>query len=281
MTDIAGDASPTSPSEECRLCGGLSHQRFDRLVLQKYKARYFVCEVCNSMQTQRPDWLEEAYAENLTPLDTGAAQRNIYTFGLCRGISKVFNLRTMIDVGGGDGLLCRMMRDYGVDCHVSDRYAAPIYAQGFTDTKGIKPDFITSFEVLEHFVDPKTDIEDIFGRDASVVLVSTMLYKNQDMDWYYLVPLSGQHIFFYSEVAMRHIANRFGYNIITMGFSKIGDFTLFVKKGFGSPFQLRLARLAMRPDVSAFMRGMTLMRTPQGAAPDAELIRKRLTEPGG
>jgi len=56
--------------------------------------------------------------------------------------------------GIGDGLLCRLLRDYNVNCYVKDKYAVATYGQGFSELDFATPNLLLAFEVLEHFAAP-------------------------------------------------------------------------------------------------------------------------------
>ena len=127
--------------------------------------------------------------------------------------------------GGGDGFLCRLLRDYEINCFVKDTYAVPIYAQAFTSPNFEFPDMVTAFEVFEHFVDPEKELDNLFLLNPKVLLVSTELYANAYSDWWYLSPHTGQHVFFYSKQAFSFIAKKYGYDVVIQG-----GFILFLKK---------------------------------------------------
>jgi hypothetical protein len=129
------------------------------------------------------------------------------------GLPKKANV---LDYGGGVGLLCRMLRDIGFDARVFDKYATNELASGFDDL-GATPDLICSFEVAEHFADPRSDMAEILGRGAQLCIVGTETYKGQGADWWYISPLSGQHIFFYSENAMGYLATKHNYHYERIG----------------------------------------------------------------
>lgn len=210
----------------CRLCNGDLIRLFDLRILKQYKVWFFKCSHCESLQTETPYWLNEAYEDNnLSNLDTGAAQRNIHNLAACFAICRLFNINNVIDIGGGDGLLCRMLRDYSINCYVKDKYASPAYAQGFTDPNFSKPDLVISFEVIEHFANPATDLSSLFDYEPRHLLLSTAIYSKQGKDWWYLSPESGQHIFFYSKKALKIIANKYNYTLVISG-----GFILFSKK---------------------------------------------------
>ena len=192
------------------------------------------------MQTEQPYWLEEAYSDsNLSNTDTGAVQRTLHNLAACYGLVRLFKVRNVIDVGGSDGLLCRMLRDYDINCYVKDKYATPTYAQGFVEEDFKIPDLVISFEVLEHFSNPCEDLDTLFSYNPKIILLSTVIYTNEREDWGYLSPESGQHIFFYSQPALEMIAKKYGYSPIFRG-----NYILFVKGA--SRFQKIAAKLLLK-----------------------------------
>jgi hypothetical protein len=121
---------------------------------------------------------------------------------------------TVLDWGGGNGLLVRMLRDAGLQAYLLDKYVANHYAVGFEDDSERHHKLILAFEVWEHLAHPKIDVAQIFDRRPDAHLLSTLIYKGQGEDWSYLHPESGKHVFFYTERAMFHIAKRFGYEVL-------------------------------------------------------------------
>lgn len=227
----------------CRLCNGPASIQFSRKILSKYDVDYFRCGKCQSLQTETPYWLDEAYGkENLSHLDTGSAQRNVNNLAACFLTSKIFNAKNVPDVGGGDGLLCRMLRDHSINCFVKDRYAKPTYAQGFTEPDFETPDLLIGFEVLEHFPNPQVDLVSLFERSPKALLLSTAIYSTQESNWWYLTPESGQHVFFYSKTALNLIAESYGYTI-----TLIGEYILLTKSA--SKLRILLAKTLLSPQV--------------------------------
>lgn len=214
----------TNANGACRLCGSATTAAFAKRVLGRLNVEYFTCSSCGSLQTEPPYWLTESYKDyTLSALDTGAADRTLMNLTLVTAVAKILSISgPILDFGGGDGLLCRLLRDIGFDCWTYDKFSKPSYGQGFTAKLDQSFELITSFEVFEHFANPALEVADLFSRQARVVLISTELYRGQSADWWYLGPESGQHIFFYSERAVRLIAEQARYNV------KIGKtFTLF------------------------------------------------------
>ena len=214
----------TPQNTQCRLCNSQLVPRFSAKILRKFDIHYFGCSQCESLQTETPYWLDEAYAETRFNLDVGAVQRNLDNFAFVHAFSRLFNVQTAIDFGARDGLLCRFLRDHGIDCYAYDKYATPMYALDFAQWPGGRPGMLTAFEVFEHLPNPASDLDELFGYDPDYMLVSTEIYAGQGADWWYLSRESGQHVFFYGPNAIRMIAQKYNY-----GVTQIGGFLLFFK----------------------------------------------------
>ncbi len=242
----------------CRLCDGQLELQFQLQVLGQYRVSYFRCQNCHSLQTERPYWLEQAYrANNLSHLDTGAVQRNLQNLAACWAIAKLLDLDNVVDVGGGDGLLCRLLRDYEINCFVYDKYASPTYAQGFDVPDFARPDLIVAFEVIEHYAEPRNDVEELFVTRPKAVLASTGIFNTQGPDWWYLAPESGQHVFFYSKPALQLIARTHDYDLVSGS-----GYLLFLQRGVYGGLKKRLARMLLRSG----MRKLTRMRLAMSSA---------------
>jgi hypothetical protein len=262
MTNVSvtPNAPPSTAGETCRLCDGQLVAKFNREVLHKYDVRYFECDQCSSLQTESPYWLNAAYNSSLSILDSGAAQRNLKNLSAAYLISKLYGVRDAIDFGGGDGLLCRLLRDYNVNCYVKDKYAVPTYSQGFSVPDFTTPNLVLAFEVLEHFATPASELENLFQSKPKVLLASTGIYAGQHADWWYLASESGQHVFFYSEKAIRMVAKRFGYSSLMSG-----GFVLFVRKPHQSALKYFLAKMLLSHVLCRLLRGVIVIMPAPGA----------------
>lgn len=228
-------------NDKCRLCFGATSFKFKLMVLSKYNVYYCQCTTCGSLQTEYPYWLDEAYANNaLSRFDTGAGQRSINNFTASYIVSRIYQANNVLDIGGGDGLLCRLLRDYEINCFVKDKYANSTYAQAYVEHDFLTPDLVLGFEVIEHFVNPSSDLGELFKMDAETVLLSTTTYSNEGEDWWYLAPESGQHVFFYSVKALRIIAEGYGYS-----FTRSGGFIVFSKNKSSFKQNLAIILLAL------------------------------------
>jgi hypothetical protein len=131
------------------------------------------------------------------------------------------NLRgKVVDHAGGYGILVRLLRDAGIQAEWSDKYCENILARGFEATRE-KCDLLTAFEVLEHMVDPVSEIERMLD-DAKTVLLSTELIPTSvapSKNWWYLAPEHGQHIGFFRRATLTTIAAKLGCYCESYGYS--------------------------------------------------------------
>ncbi len=227
MTNPGFGADSSLPN--CKVCDVVSVLFGETNVLGRYRVQYFRCEQCGFIQTETPYWLEEAYSSAIARQDVGIMQRNLMN---CEVTSAVLNLlfpgfTKGLDFGGGHGMFVRLMRDRGFNFFWSDMHAANDYARGFELEHETSFDFLTSFEVLEHLVDPVRGLEKMMSLSENV-FVSTCLVPEpapQLDDWWYYVPTTGQHVSFYTKESLRLMAQHFGRHLLSYG-----SYHLFTRK---------------------------------------------------
>ena len=261
----------TVGQETCRLCEGQVSYIYTLTVLAKHEIQYFQCSVCGSVQTQNPHWLNEAYSTNLASLDTGAAQRSITNLGAVKIVASILGYRDILDFGGGDGFLCRLLRDYSLNCFSTDKIAFASYAQNFTKPNFKRPDLLLAFEVLEHFSNPKIELAQLFISRPRAVLATTELYSGQGKNWWYLTPESGQHIFFYSFEAICMIAQKYEYRL-----HRAGSYFLFVEKKERNLFREIVSIALMNRIIIRLTRAILVAMPAPGVWRDFEAIRRNL-----
>jgi hypothetical protein len=241
----------------CRLCGGKLAEKFRRRGLQGIDIIYFECMNCGSLQTQEPTWLCEAYARsNLTDVDVGAAQRVLANQAFVLIAAKLLQLQTILDFGGGDGLLCRLLRDRGLDALMLDDHATPTYARLFEGSLTRSYDLITAFEVFEHLPHPSVSLAALFQTKPRFIIASTELYSGQDASWWYLAPLQGQHVFFYSSSALRWLASRYRYS-----YYEINGRHVFAKEPLTRPRLWAISHFTSRRMLQLFRATLPLSET--------------------
>lgn len=222
---IAPPATTTaehSPDHRCRLCGGETAQIFRKAVLGRLDIGYHRCSSCGSIQTDQPYWLEEAYSIPGVHIDVGIAQRTIKTvLALSAFLRHIEFPKTAVavDFGAASGLLARFMRDAGYDFRAQDRYDNPFFVNYFLadDLKALRPSLLTAFEVFEHLPDPKSALTELFELGCELIVFSTWFCDGHAEEWRYFAPECGQHVFFYSDRALRQFAAGFGYELKICG----------------------------------------------------------------
>jgi hypothetical protein len=224
-----------------------------RLAADGAPIAYFECESCHSLQTEEPYWLPDAYNDDQSPnLDTYVAERTLLNQMMVYFLFKTCGIRyetdKVLDWGGGHGLLVRMLRDVEIDAYHYDKYETNRFATTFDRTGDQHYSFITCFEVWEHFARPMTDIEAIFRLNPDRILISTCIYRNHGKEWPYLGPPKGEHVFFYSEQAMRSIGSKYGYHVTRF----FPEFTFFHRTPIPKIRRLALRWLMPR----AYLRGI-------------------------
>jgi methyltransferase family protein len=209
----------SSPSSEprCRACDGPVRKAFEAQVLWRHQVSYYRCLECDSLQPETPYWLEEAYEAAIVATDSGAVDRNLVSHAAVVAIAEILNIRgRVVDFGGGAGLLCRLLRDSGYDAYVYDKYADPVFARAFSVDFSKIPlneiSLLTAVEVLEHCAQPAADVGALLEKRPQVLVATTVPYRGEGVDWWYLGLPTGQHVFFYSQKALALLAERYGYH---------------------------------------------------------------------
>ncbi len=207
--------------DTCRICTSIVGQWAVHTLLGKYRVQYYRCPRCGTVQTESPWWLDEAYVLPLAATDVGAVSRSI---ALARVVAATRALviperGPCLDVGGGYGLLVRLLRDAGIDCYWEDRYAPNLYARGFEAPADAHYALVTALEVLEHLVDPLEQLARWLERSDSVLVTTTLLPTSAPApgEWWYYAPEAGQHVTIYTLAALRVAAERLRVHLATDG----------------------------------------------------------------
>lgn len=206
----------------CRACGSPVSRAFETLILGRYTVAYFRCQGCQSLQSEPPYWLSEAYQSAIVATDTGAVLRNLVCHAAIVAVARTLKVKgRVLDYGGGAGILCRLLRDSGFDAYLYDRYAEPLYARGFSlelDTiRSGELGMLCAVEVVEHCANPAEDVGKLFRLRPQVMFVTTLPYRGEGEGWWYLGPHTGQHVFFYSTACLQQFARTYGYDYLGIG----------------------------------------------------------------
>jgi len=188
---------------------------------------YHLCRVCEYWCTDEPTWLDEAYSEAIAATDTGLMMRNLHVARVLRAVlTRFFEPGTYVDWAGGYGVLVRLMRDAGFDFYWQDRYAQNLFARGFEwadDGRSGAATLVTAIEVLEHAPDPVVLLQEcLAGSGADSIFLTQELHSGgSDQDWWYLAPVTGQHVSFFSAKTLVALGDRLGMNVLSAGTSHL------------------------------------------------------------
>jgi hypothetical protein len=201
--------------KSCNICQQPAAPVFTATLLQKHRVQFLDCPHCGLLQTEKAHWLDEAYSTAITRQDTGLVWRNI----LCAERLEPFlhflypRDAKFVDVGGGYGMLTRLLRDRGFDAYTTDPFCEPILARGFEPPAGTKAAALFAFEVLEHTPDGLSLLKEAFNRfNCRTIYFSTTTFSGPPpaADWEYYGFTHGQHISIYRETTLDYIAAQLG-----------------------------------------------------------------------
>jgi hypothetical protein len=215
--------SKSHKAELCRCCKS-ELELFSSARVLTYKADYYQCTNCGSLQIENPHWIGEAHSAAISDLDTGlvarclSASRLIGVFLFLQGRNKW----TGIDWGGGTGLLTRLLRDQGYDVLSYDKYIDGQHSKGFNITSNavnFSKDFLIAIECFEHLEDPIGLLLDAVAK-KDYFIFTTEIINSPPPDpakgeWWYFMPESGQHITFASKAGLTAFSKHLGFNFLT------------------------------------------------------------------
>ena len=245
---------------KCKVCSRDSLPLGQARILGRHDVRYFRCASCGFVQTEKPYWLEESYADDINRTDVGLVRRNIELANTLKVLLPLISDadKSFLDYGGGYGLLVRLMRDEGYDFYWQDAHCENLFAQDFAAERGRKYELLTAFEVIEHLEDPRAGLTEMLGY-ADMVLLGTYLLPEpcpRPGDWWYYGLDHGQHIAFQSRASLLALAAGAGAQLCSNGM----NLHLVSRR----PVSERRFRLATRKFTAAllapFLRRRTLLQ---------------------
>jgi hypothetical protein len=197
---------------ECKICDNTSDSLFEVQILRKYQEMLYTCSKCSCAFFSQPAWLDEAYSKAISDLDTGLLERSVDISNVLTPFLFFSRFRgaAVLDFGGGIGVLARMLRDRGFRTSSHDPLAESVFSIPL-DQSGHSP-VITMIEVLEHLTDPMGTLREL-SLQSSLIFVSTLAQPSHGItpEWWYLLPDTGQHIFFPSAKSFDIIAKQLGW----------------------------------------------------------------------
>jgi methyltransferase family protein len=207
----------------CNVCSAPLSPFARATVLGRHAVEYSFCDTCESVQTEAPYWLEEAYGEAITASDLGLLERNLALARITEAVILALfdGNRPFLDYGGGYGLFTRRMRDRGFDFHTYDRHCPNLFARGFEarpDTGG-RYELVTAFEVVEHLWQPLPEMEEMLRLSDNLLLGTRLLPARRPKpgQWWYYGLEHGQHVRVFSRRTLALLAERWGRRLYSDG----------------------------------------------------------------
>jgi SAM-dependent methyltransferase len=217
----------------CCLCGAPSDLKFELPLVSGLTGHYYECRRCQFLRSDHldnPEALRTVYTNALGESDIGAAWRErcvadrIQQLVALRLFPRYRKCR-LLDFGCGPGYVANLLQfRNGWDVYGFEPYIPPMYLPTRTlvsrdQLLAHAPfDLIIASEVLEHLVDPASELRGISEilADAGFFYVTTGLYRTpgRDVNWPYLAPQSGQHVSFYSRSAIEEVKRIVGASAV-------------------------------------------------------------------
>jgi len=202
----------------CIICEARAQKIFEVLILRKYPRDLYRCDVCGGCFFPNPDWLSEAYSKAISDLDTGIIERGLDIANVVTPFLFLSKLRhaSVLDYGGGLGVLARILRDRGFDASSYDPLAESVFSLPKTSHQHF--DFVTMVEVFEHLEDPVTTITEL-SEQTNLIFISTLCIPGGviDTNWWYLLADTGQHINFPTKSSLETLAKKIGWTLTSNG----------------------------------------------------------------
>jgi hypothetical protein len=204
-------------ASRCIVCNHDQVTIFDHgLVLGEFSAVLASCDSCGQEWFDAPEaWLAEAYASPIANTDTGIVSRSLRIHRAISSFLSISNIPgKVLDWGSGSGLLTRLLRDDGHECYGFEPYTSPVLAGGFTwkkeqDAYSHGPyRAIIAIEVVEHLANPQKFFATALSATDTLIFSTELVDKARNgRDWWYYSRETGQHIAFYTQKSLAHLAS--------------------------------------------------------------------------
>jgi hypothetical protein len=232
-----------SPTSRCPACQAPANHRQFVTLFREIECSLHECTQCKTCFFLNPDWLDRAYSDSISKLDTGIAQR---TNDIANVLAAILTPQKskhdkFLDYGGGYGILARTMRDRGFNFSSFDPLTATLFSLPSHGPTHFR--LVTLIEVLEHLTQPLNTLREI-SQNCDLILISTLALPPEGIDssWWYLLPDTGQHVFFPSQEGLKLMASELSMHLTSNG----ENLHLFSRKKIGGvvAFLIKHQRIA-------------------------------------
>jgi hypothetical protein len=196
-------------SVKCSICEGTAEIKLHVDIHNRQKQPLFQCLSCSFRFFHKPDWLPHSFSSELNQLDLGSVSRCLFVADFVTAVfSSDCETTRVLDWGGGDGLLTRLLRERGIDCVWHDPFVQPRFVGDAIYRDNCQIDVAVASEVFLHMVDPLQALRSLLAISNIVVLTAVVPPKQIEPDWWYLMPETGQHVSFYPFSTLRELAHQ-------------------------------------------------------------------------
>ncbi|KAA8726673.1 class I SAM-dependent methyltransferase [Ewingella americana] len=203
----------------CDLNKSCEERRGSFLPLAGVPIYYHRCDACGLIFTRafdrwsKADYLQHIYNEDYVKVDPDYVDiRSRDNAALIISFIKPGLHPKVLDYGGGNGRLAKLLNDAGIDAQSWD----PMNEEPLSAHLG-SFDLVTAFEVLEHTPDPLASLCQALSliNESGAMLFSTLLSNaasRRGVNHWYISPRNG-HITIFTRAALTKLLGNFGFQL--------------------------------------------------------------------
>jgi hypothetical protein len=203
----------------CDLNKSCEERRGSFLPLAGVPIYYHRCDACGLIFTRafdlwsKADYLQHIYNDDYVKVDPDYVDiRSRDNAALILSFIKPELHPRVLDYGGGNGRLAKLLTDAGIDALGWD----PMNGDPLSSPAG-SFDLVTAFEVLEHTPDPLVSLGEALSlvNDSGAMLFSTLLSNTtvrRGVNHWYIAPRNG-HITIFTRSALTKLLASFGFQL--------------------------------------------------------------------
>lgn len=203
-----------SETNTCKICGNPTETLFD----SQLKVTYDICPYCDFISKQEGDLLP--LSEEKKRYDThnndveDEGYINMFMNMINPHVRPLKDVKTILDFGSGPyPMLKKLLDKYDYDVTIYDPFYHPVL-----DYKNKTYDLITSTEVIEHFVNPLKEFEEMISLlNKNGYLCFMTNYRTMDTEgflkWWYRRDQT--HVAFYNEKTFQYLMKKYNLKEIS------------------------------------------------------------------
>lgn len=194
---------------DCVICAGKCVEILRYLVLKQNQAILVRCQNCEFTYVVEPGWLAGSFTETLQPLDVGTVDRCSVVLDFVQAVARITGWSSptrFLDWGGGYGLMTRMARDRGMNFANFDPYVQSLFSAPANLDRLRPVEVIVASEVFLHIENPLHALSELLSFSPVVIITAAVPPDQISLEWWYLMPDTGQHVSFYPLPSLKKLA---------------------------------------------------------------------------